>query len=387
MRGKIVILLWLMASSVTDAISVNIRVGAERWACYRGLLEGKKVGVVANQTSYVGDRHTVDFLRDKGVNVCKIFCPEHGFRGEADAGEVVGNHMDKQSGLPVVSLYGKHKKPQGDDLRGVDVVVFDIQDVGVRFYTYLSTLHYVMEACAEAGIPVVVLDRPNPNAFYVDGPILREEHASFVGMHPVPVVYGMTIGEYAQMVNGEGWLREEISCRLTVIPCEGWSRRKVVALPRKPSPNLPDSVSVLLYPSVCFFEGTVVSEGRGTHHPFQVFGHPDLAGMPYSFVPVPVDGMSAHPKCVGRVCHGMDLREVAAEIFQRRRLNLEWLLLAYERYRGKEPFFNSLFDKLTGDARVREYIEEGKSEEEIRALWEDDIPRFMAMRQKYLIYD
>ena len=387
MRVKIAILVWLIASFNLDAISVNVQAGVERFACYRDLLAGRKVAIVANQTSCVGDSHAVDFLRGKGVNLVKVFCPEHGFRGNADAGENIGNYVDAESGLPVLSLYGKHKKPRPEDLRDVDVVLFDIQDVGVRFYTYLSTLHYVMEACAETGIPLIVMDRPNPNAFYVDGPILRGEHASFVGMHPVPVVYGMTIGEYARMINGEGWLKGGVACQLTVIPCEGWDRRQIVALPHAPSPNLPDSVSVLLYPSTCFFEGTVVSEGRGTLRPFQLFGHPDLADMPFSFVPEPIEGMCSRPKCEGRICHGMDLRAEAAGILSMRRINLEWLLSAYEKYEGEEPFFNSLFDKLTGDSRVREYIEAGKSEREIRALWENELPGFMAMRQKYLMYD
>ena len=384
---KIVLLIWLIASFSLDAISVNMRVGAERLPVYRELLSEKRIGIVANQSSRVGSSHTVNFLRNNGVSVLKIFTPEHGFEGDADAGEAVGDYVDRESGLPVISLYGRHKKPQPEDLRDVEVLLFDIQDVGVRFYTYLSTLHYVMEACAESGIHLIVLDRPNPNAFYVDGPILREEHRSFVGMHPVPVVYGMTIGEYARMINGEGWLSGGKSCRLTVVACEGWRRGQCMALPYAPSPNLPDSVSVLLYPSTCFFEGTVVSEGRGTRRPFQVFGHPDLEGMPYCFVPRPIQGMCKDPKCDGEVCYGMDLRGEAGKILVRRRINLEWLLLAYERYRGKEPFFNPLFDKLTGDARVRHYIEAGKSEDEIRSLWEDDLAGFMAMRQKYLIYD
>ena len=255
------LLLWGMASAVVP--------GSGNFVQYEKLLSGKKVGIVANHTAVVGEMHTVDFLREKGVDLVRIFCPEHGFRGDADAGVAVGDYRDEATGLPVISLYGKKKKPTAEDLEDIEVMVFDIQDVGVRFYTYLSTLHYVMEACAEEGIPLVVMDRPNPNAFYVDGPVLEPEHRSFVGMHPVPVVYGMTIGEYARMINGEGWLAGSETCDLTVIPCQGWQRDMAVELPRKPSPNLPDKVSVMLYPSVCFFEGTVVSEGRGTDTPFR----------------------------------------------------------------------------------------------------------------------
>ena len=249
-------------------------------------------------------------------------------------------------------------------------------------------MYDMMDACAVHDKEVLVLDRPNPNGFYVDGPLLDvSRYKSGVGILPIPIVHGMTLGELAQMINGEGWLKGGVACQLTVIPCEGWDRRQIVALPHAPSPNLPDSVSVLLYPSTCFFEGTVVSEGRGTLRPFQLFGHPDLADMPFSFVPEAIEGMCSRPKCEGRVCHGMDLRAEAAGILSMRRINLEWLLSAYEKYEGEEPFFNSLFDKLTGDSRVREYIEAGKSEREIRALWENELPGFMAMRQKYLMYD
>jgi hypothetical protein len=266
-------------------------------------------------------------------------------------------------------------------------MIFDMQDVGVRFYTYLSTLHYVMEACAEQGIPLIVMDRPNPNAFYVDGPVLQKEFKSFVGMHPVPVVYGMTIGEYAEMVNGEGWLKDRVICDLTVIPCEGWSREQPVALPYAPSPNLPDSVSIMLYPSTCFFEGTVINEGRGTLRPFQVFGHPSLQGMPYSYVPRPIKGMSMQPKCKGQICYGMDLHGEYDTILKMKRLNLAWLLLAYKEYKGKEPFFNALFNKLVGNDKVQQQLKDGATEEEIRAGWQDEVAEFMKMREKYLIYD
>ena len=318
---RYLILFLVIASACTDAISVNVRDGIERFEAYRNLVKGKRVGIVANHTSRVDTVHGVDFLLGKGINVVRIFCPEHGFRGTADAGETVGDYIDAGSGLKVVSLYGKKKKPQPEDLSGIDVMIFDMQDVGVRFYTYLSTLHYVMEACAEQDIPLIVMDRPNPNAFYVDGPVLQKEFKSFVGMHPVPVVYGMTIGEYAGMINGEGWLKDNVICNLTVISCEGWKREHPVTLPYAPSPNLPDSVSIILYPSTCFFEGTVINEGRGTLHPFQVFGHPSLKGMPYSYVPRPIKGMSMQPKCKGQTFYGMDLRGEYYTILKMKRLN------------------------------------------------------------------
>ena len=377
---RYLILFLVIASACTDAISVNVRDGIERFEAYRNLVEGKRVGIVANHTSRVDTVHGVDFLLGKGINVVRIFCPEHGFRGTADAGETVGDYIDAGSGLKVVSLYGKKKKPQPEDLSGIDVMIFDMQDVGVRFYTYLSTLHYVMEACAEQDIPLIVMDRPNPNAFYVDGPVLQKEFKSFVGMHPVPVVYGMTIGEYAGMINGEGWLKDNVICNLTVISCEGWKREQPVTLPYAPSPNLPDSVSIMLYPSTCFFEGTVINEGRGTLHPFQVFGHPSLKGMPYSYVPRPI-------KCKGQTCYGMDLRGEYYTILKMKRLNLAWLLQAYQEYKGKEPFFNALFNKLVGNDKVQRQLKEGATEEEIRAGWQDEVAGFMKVRERYLIYD
>lgn len=367
-------------------VAEAITPGIGSYDAYASLLKGKRVAVVANQTAVLEDKHSVDFLREHGVNLVRIFCPEHGFRGEADAGESVGDYRDKASGLQVISLYGKKKKPLPEDLQGVDLVIFDMQDVGVRFYTYLSTLHYVMEACAENHIPVVVMDRPNPNAFYVDGPVLDMKYTSFIGMHPVPIVYGMTIGEYAKMINGEGWLKNGVKCRLTVIPCQEWNREMTFDLPRKPSPNLPDRVSVMLYPSVCLFEGTVVSEGRGTYTPFQVFGHPDLKGLSYTFVPRSIPGMSKSPKCLGEKCYGMDLKEKYDEVKNAKRLCLDWLLLAYHHYTGKAPFFTAFFEKLAGTAQLRQDIEAGKKEEEIRASWQPQLEKFKQIREKYLIY-
>lgn len=360
--------------------------GIAGYEAYRNLLKDKRVGIVANQTSVVGEEHSVDFLREKGVELVRIFCPEHGFRGDADAGESVGDYTDKMTGLSVISLYGKRKKPLPEDLKGIDVMLVDMQDVGVRFYTYLSTLHYVMEACAENGISVIVADRPNPNAFYVDGPVLEMKYKSFVGMHPVPVVYGMTIGEYAQMINGEGWLKNGVKCDLTVLPCQGWTRDMVADLPKRPSPNLPDKVSVMLYPSVCFFEGTVVSEGRGTHTPFQVFGHPDLKNMPWSFTPESIEGMSKSPKCLGKKCFGMNLTDKFQEVKDGKKIRLDWLLLAYRNYTGKAPFFIPFFENLAGTGQLRKDIEAGKSETQIRAAWQEGLDEFKKMRKNYLIY-
>lgn len=392
---------WLICGCPVSA-QETVWPGIAAFEEYGVLLQGKRVALAANQTSVVvsyriagipetGENmqkplHTLDFLREKGVNVVKIFCPEHGFRGDADAGERVGDGRDARTGLPVISLYGKKKKPAPEDLKDVDVVVFDMQDVGVRFYTYLSTLHYLMEACAENGIPLLLADRPNPNAFYVDGPVLEKNQISFVGMHPVPVVYGMTIGEYAGMINGEGWLKGGVRCELKVIPCRNWQRDQIVILPCRPSPNLPDALSVILYPSVCFFEGTVVNEGRGTRTPFQVFGHPDLQNMPYAYVPESIPGMSKSPKCMGQTCYGMDLRNRFEEVRRDKKLRLDWLLTAYRNYSGKESFFTAFFDKLAGTSAFREAVSAGKNEHEIRRDWQEGLQNFQSIRAKYLRY-
>lgn len=389
----------VMCLSVVASAQESVSPGIEDVAVYKPGIAGKKVAIVANQTSVVrspvrktmdgvpdGYIHSVDFLHNQGVNLVKIFCPEHGFRGNADAGEQVGDYKDKTTGLSVISLYGKKKKPLPADLQGVDVVIFDMQDVGVRFYTYISTLHYVMEACAENNIPLLVMDRPNPNAFYVDGPVLDMKHSSFVGMHPVPIVYGMTIGEYARMINGEGWLKDAEKCNLTVIACRNWNRDMLFDLPVKPSPNLPDRVSVMLYPSVCLFEGTVVSEGRGTDQPFQVFGHPALKNMTYAFTPVSIPGMSKSPKCMDKKCYGMNLSGCYDEVRQGERLRLDWLLTAYKNYTGAESFFIPFFEKLSGTEQLRKDIVAGKNEAQIRESWKQGLEAFKKNREKYLIY-
>ena len=351
---------------------------------YLPLLEGKRLGVVGNQTSIVGDTHLVDTLLSLGINVRKIFTPEHGFRGQADAGAQVNSSKDAKTGLPIVSLYGNNKKPTPEMLQGIDVILFDLQDVGVRFYTYISTMSYVMEAAAENNIPVIVLDRPNPNGFYVDGPVLKSENKSFVGMHPVPVVYGMTIGEYAQMVNGEGWLKNGIHCDLTVIPINNYNRNAIYELPVKPSPNLPNWEAVYLYPTLCFFEGSIVSLGRGTDTPFQIYGHPDMRGS-FTFTPQSTAGAS-NPPLKGQRCRGENLVEYAHD-FQHNesRLHLEWIIEAYQQLKEKS-FFTNYFRLLAGDKQLQRDIENGKSADEIRASWENDLETFLAVRAKYLLY-
>ncbi|MFQ3296912.1 MAG: hypothetical protein ACI9JT_000694 [Polaribacter sp.] len=368
---------------------LKIETGAARTNLYLRLLEGKNIAVVANQTSVIlkntisktlQTTHLIDSLVSLQVNVKKVFAPEHGFRGKADAGEIVKDGIDTKTGLPIISLYGKNKKPSPAQLKGIDVVVFDIQDVGARFYTYISSLHYVMEACAEAGIQVIILDRPNPNAHYIDGPVLEQAHASFVGMHKVPVVYGMTIGEYGKMINGEKWLKNGIQCNLKVIPLENYNHQKVYNLPIKPSPNLPNDKSINLYPSLCFFEGTNVSAGRGTAMQFQIYGSPYLTKKTFSFTPQANEG-AKYPKYKNKICFGEDLR--TAENLNK--LDLSFLLKAYKQ-NTSEKFFNTFFTKLAGTKKLQEQIEQGLSKKEIRKTWVQDIISFKKIRKKYLIY-
>lgn len=351
---------------------------------YLPLLQGKRIGVVANQTSIVGETHLVDTLLSCGIDVRKIFTPEHGFRGQADAGAKVNSGKDEKTGLPIVSLYGKNKKPTPEMLQGIDLILFDLQDVGVRFYTYISTMTYVMEAAAENDLPVVVLDRPNPNGFYVDGPVLKPENQSFVGMHEVPVVYGMTIGEYAKMVNGEGWLKNGIHCDLTVIPINIYDRNAIYELPVKPSPNLPNWESVYLYPTLCFFEGSIVSIGRGTETPFQIYGHPNMRGS-YTFTPKSTAGASK-PLLEGQRCRGENLTEFAHDYaYNAKQLQLEWLIEAYQQLSDK-GFFTNYFRLLSGNRQLQKDIESGKSADEIRASWKQDLTDFKSIREKYLMY-
>lgn len=353
---------------------------------YFPLLREKKLGFIGNHTSVIGKQHVVDSLLAAGLKVVKVFSPEHGFRGKADAGEKVASEIDSATGLPIISLYGSNKKPSATALEGIEVLLFDIQDVGARFYTYISTLHYVMEAAAENNIPLIVLDRPNPNGHYVDGPVLEEKFQSFVGMHPVAVVHGMTIGEYAQMINGEYWLKNGVQCELTVIPCENYNHQKPYDLTIPPSPNLPNMRSIYLYPSLCFFEGTPVSIGRGTTFPFQLIGHPNLKGYAYSFTPKPSSGAKS-PKLNGQVCYGINLSETDSDSLRAvGELQLDWLLKVYKGYQGKASFFTSFFNLLAGTDQLKEAIESGKTEQEIRKTWEPALSNFKTMRKKYLLY-
>lgn len=357
---------------------------AQQMDDYLSLLNGKHVGVVANQTSIIGSTHLVDALISNGIDIEKIYTPEHGFRGAADAGAKVNNGKDEKTGIDIVSLYGKTKKPTSEMLHGIDVILFDLQDVGVRFYTYISTLTYVMEACAENDIPVIVLDRPNPNGFYIDGPVLKPDNQSFVGMHQVPVVYGMTIGEYGLMVNGEKWLKNGIRCNLTVIPINNYNRNAIYELPVKPSPNLPNWEAVYLYPTLCFFEGSIVSVGRGTESPFQIYGHPNMRG-DYSFTPQSKSGASK-PLLEGQKCKGENLVEYAhGYAYNNNQLQLDWIINAYNQLSDK-GFFTNYFRLLSGDRQMQIDIENGLSADQIRASWQKDLDAFMLIREKYLIY-
>jgi uncharacterized protein YbbC (DUF1343 family) len=361
--------------------------GAVSTELYLEILKGKPVGVAANHTSLVKGNHLVDTLIALGVDVRKIFTPEHGFRGTAGAGEHIASGRDEKTGIPIVSLYGSSREPDASDLADIDILIFDIQDVGVRFYTYISTLQLLMEGCAGSGIKVVVLDRPNPNGNYIDGPVLDTALRSFIGMQPVPVVYGMTIGEYALMLNGEGWLAGGVKCDLEVIPCRGYTHDTAYDLPVPPSPNLPDRVAVRLYPSLCFFEGTDISVGRGTPFPFRVFGHPTLTEYPFAFTPRSVEAAPAPPH-MDRLCYGLDLTSSLYNgTLPSDRLYLEWLTEAYSNFRDKGRFFNSYFDRLAGNSGLREMIIAGKTADEIRASWESDLDSFRIIRKKYLLYD
>ncbi|MEO5582285.1 MAG: DUF1343 domain-containing protein [Saprospiraceae bacterium] len=362
--------------------------GASNLNAYLRLIRGKRVGMVVNQTSILGKHHLVDSLLKLKINITKILVPEHGIGGDSDAGEKIKSSMDESTGILMLSIYGDHRKPTGDDLKDLDIIIFDIQDIGVRFYTYIATMSLVMEACAEHHVPVIVLDRPNPNGYYVDGPVLKEGFESFVGMHPVPVVYGLSIGEYALMINGEGWLANKVKCDLTVIPCKHYDHTMTFEFPVKPSPNIPNLRSILLYPSICFFEGTDWSEGRGTSTPFVVFGHPKYSAGDYQFTPISLPGAKS-PKLLNQVCQGHNLSDVSiGKIKSWKRINLHWLLKAYENVKNRDSFFsaNHYFDKLAGTNQLMAQIKEGESEAAIRASWKADIAAYMLIRKKYLLY-
>ncbi|RFZ86101.1 DUF1343 domain-containing protein [Mucilaginibacter terrenus] len=363
---------------------------ADQVSMYLNYLKGKNVGMLINQTSVIGSRKVpvVDSLLRLGITVRKIYGPEHGVRGNAANGATIDNSIDPVTKLPVISLYGKHFKPTPADLKGINLMVFDVQDVGTRFYTYISTLHYVMEACAENNIELVVLDRPNPNGYFVDGPILDTAFRSFVGMHPIPVVHGMTIAEYAQMINGEGWLKGAIKCKLKLFKVANYTHATPYVLPVNPSPNLNSAQSILLYPHICFFEGTNLSLGRGTPDPFQVVGSPLLKGKySYSFKPVSIPGVSDNPPLKDQVCYGISLKDYNTDTLRKTgRLNLAWLIKFYKDYPDKEHFFIPYIERLAGSKKLKEQIIAGKTEAEIRQSWEPGLSQFKATRAKYLLY-
>ena len=370
-----------------DLLDTNIKMGAEITVGYLPLLEGKRVAVLTNQTGMVGDEHLVDLLKSKEVNLVGIFSPEHGFRGTADAGEHVASSVDEKTGIPIWSLYdGKSGKPSVETMQKFDVLVFDLQDVGLRFYTYYATMARMMDACSEHNKEMIVLDRPNPNGFYVDGPILDMKHKSGVGWLPIPVVHGMTLGELALMINGEKWLPNERICNLTVIPCDNYTRNMRYELPISPSPNLPTIHSIYLYPSTCLFEGTVVSLGRGTSFPFEVYGHPKYSGSDFSFTPRSVPG-AKNPPLLDQKCYGVDLRNVSDEYIWENGFDLSYVIDAYNNLKMGNKFFSSFFEKLVGVDYIRTMIMDGKSNEEIRAEWQDDVEKFEEQRKPYLLYD
>lgn len=364
----------------------GFKTGADRPEIYLPLLKNKTIGIVTNQTGLLQDKtHLVDFLVKNNLKIKTIFAPEHGFRGNADAGEKVKNGVDIKTGIPIVSLYGPNKKPKPEQLKGIDIVVFDIQDVGVRFYTYISTLTYLMEAGAENNVEIMVLDRPNPHDGYIDGPVLKKKWESFVGMHEVPVVYGLTIGEYGKMVNGEKWLKNGVQAKYTLIEMQNYHKKQRYAILDKPSPNLPNDQSINLYPSLCFFEGTQVSVGRGTDIPFQVYGSPWTKDLSYQFTPKPNFG-AKDPFLNGKLCYGENLSDYSKDL---REINLEWLLKAYKNYKNpQQDFFlkNLFFDTLAGSDELRKQIISGKSEKEIKSSWKSNLEKFSKIRSKYIIY-
>ena len=365
----------------------TLLLGANNLDTIQSLVKGKRVALLVNHTATVGRTHVADTLKSRGINLVKIFGPEHGFRGNAADGELIDNGKDSRTGLPVISLYGKNKKPTPEQLADVDVVIFDIQDVGTRFYTYISTLHYLMEACAENKKSVIVLDRPNPHGGYIDGPILQPEFRSFVGMHPIPVVHGLTVGELAQMINGEGWLANGVKCPLTIVKMKNWKHSDRYDLPISPSPNLPNNQAIQLYPSLCFFEGTVISVGRGTPTPFQVIGNPQLSSYSFSFTPVTIKGVANQPLHEHKLCYGLDLRTATTQ----KKIDLSYLLAMYKAYPDKDNFFWNPFDKnyidkLAGTAVFKQQVRDGLTEDQIRATWQKGLQAFDAKRKPYLLY-
>ncbi len=373
---------WLAISTGSLMGQSRIFTAAEQFEEYLPLIQGKKIGLVVNQTSMVGDSHLADTLVSMGIDIKRIFAPEHGFRGDLDRGEKVKNTRDRNSGTPIVSLYGKNYKPAMRQVQDLDYIIFDIQDVGVRCFTYTSTLHYVMEVCAENNVKLLVFDRPNPNAHYVDGPVMEKEFQSYIGMHPIPLVYGLTIGELAKMINGEGWLKGGITCDMKIIPLKNYNHHTGYELPVRPSPNLPDKQSIALYPVLVWFEGTPVSVGRGTYEPFQVIGYPDPNYGEFSFMPKSISGMQNNPVHENLVCYGLDLRDIAPP----NRIELEYLIDFYKLAGTPNDYFTAIFNLLVGTDRVKQMIETGKTADEIRSSWQPELDNFKLLRSKYLLY-
>lgn len=396
-----ILIIWVLAGCASDPQlslpttasgnlqSEKILTGAEKTASYLPLLKGKRIAVCANHTSRIGSVHLVDTLLSSGVPLVKIFSPEHGFRGDAEAGAHIRSSVDAKTGLPIVSLYGNNKKPTAEQVADIDIILFDIQDVGCRFYTYISTLHYVMECAAENNKEVIILDRPNPNGYFIDGPVLDMKYKSFVGMHPVPVVHGMTMGEYGKMINGEGWLARQLKCKLTVIAMDYYTHSLRYSLPYPPSPNLQTDEAVYLYPSLCLFEGTAISVGRGTSFPFQIYGHPSLTDGDYFFTPEAIKGVSENPPLKGKKCRGYHLGAFAREnLHKENRFSLTFLIDAFLHFPGNEVFFTSpdFFDKLAGNNQLRQQIINKVPESEIRASWQTGLAHFKSIRNRYLLY-
>lgn len=390
------LLVWMasnaMAQTTMDSVAaidltdISVQVGAMHTNEYLHLIRGKKVALVVNQTSMINNTHLVDSLLALGIHIQKVFAPEHGFRGKADAGEHVKNSKDTKTNLPIVSLYGKNKKPTPRQLADIDWVIFDIQDVGARFYTYISTMHLVMEACAENSKKALILDRPNPNGHYVAGPMLDPRLKSFVGMHPIPIVHGLTVGELAQMINAEKWLKGGKTCDLTIIKVKNYTHDTAYSLPVKPSPNLPNDLSIRLYPSLCLFEGTQISVGRGTYSPFQMIGYPKKKFGKNVFTPKSIAGMSKYPKHQNKACYGVDFRRQENE-WSIKGFSLRYLIEYYHKFGNKAKFFNGYFDTLVGNFSLQQKIKKGWTVEAIKKSWEKDLKKYKKLRTKYLLYD
>lgn len=382
MKNHIILIIFI---ALLNTACGQVLPGAYQTDEYLPILAGKRVGIVANPSSLINTTHLVDSLLSLGIDIQKVFAPEHGFRGKAEAGAYVEDGKDAKTGLEVTSIYGANRKPKPEQLSGIDLMIFDLQGVGARFFTFISTLKYIMEACAENGIPLIVLDRPNPHAHYVDGPIMQKEYESFVGLMPIPIVYGMTDGELALMINGEKWNSK--TCDLQVIPIKNYQRNSSYELPIKPSPNLPNFQSIYLYPSLCLFEGTKISIGRGTDFPFQVIGYPEYAENEFQFSPIGIPGVSANPKFKNQVCYGLDLRNHYLNIEEKpHQLNIQWLIHFYNNYPNKEEFFIPFFENLSGNSTLRKQIIADEPEESIRESWQADLDDFKLKRALYLLY-